>query len=96
MIIKGDFLKRRVWIDGIELLPEESQKVYNHSPGGFCWGYGGSGPSQLALAILLKVTDSKTALKYYQNFKWAFIASLPQDDFEGVIDVKQWLKENQG
>ena len=24
----------------------------NHSPTGFAWGYGGSGPSQLALAIL--------------------------------------------
>ncbi len=24
----------------------------NHSPDGFSWGYGGSGPAQLALAIL--------------------------------------------
>lgn len=27
--------------------------VRNHSPDGFNWGYGGSGPSQLALAILI-------------------------------------------
>ena len=26
--------------------------LQNHSPDGFEWGYGGSGPSQLALAIL--------------------------------------------
>jgi uncharacterized protein (DUF2249 family) len=26
--------------------------LYNHSPNGFEWGYGGSGPAQLALAIL--------------------------------------------
>ena len=32
---------------------EESLKLRNHSPDGFSWGYNGSGPSQLALAILL-------------------------------------------
>jgi len=26
--------------------------LFNHSPTGFEWGYGGSGPAQLALAIL--------------------------------------------
>lgn len=26
--------------------------LFNHSPDGFAWGYGGSGPAQLALAIL--------------------------------------------
>src|SRR5467141_965015 len=25
----------------------------NHSPTGFAWGYGGSGPAQLALALLI-------------------------------------------
>jgi hypothetical protein len=29
--------------------------LYNHSPDGFEWGYGGSGPAQLALAILADV-----------------------------------------
>jgi len=94
MLIKGEFTSRRVWLDGVELLPDESQKVYNHSPGGFCWGYGGSGPSQLALAILLKVADKSKALTLYQNFKWAFIARLPQDDFEGVLDIEDWLRRN--
>ncbi len=27
-------------------------EIWNHSPSGFEWGYGGSGPAQLALAIL--------------------------------------------
>lgn len=95
MIIKGEFTSRRVWLDGVELTPEESQAVYNHSPGGFCWGYGGSGPSQLALAILLKVTDRETALKCYQDFKWAFISKLPQDDFEGIVDVDNWINKRE-
>jgi hypothetical protein len=28
------------------------EEIANHSPDGFEWGYGGSGPAQLALAIL--------------------------------------------
>lgn len=36
-----------------KLDPRRSQKLWNHSPDGFEWGYGGSGPAQLALAILL-------------------------------------------
>ncbi|MBZ5660022.1 MAG: DUF6166 domain-containing protein [Acidobacteriia bacterium] len=53
----------------------------NHSPTGFCWGYGGSGPAQLALAILLEHFhgDQERALALYQDFKWKVIAGLPQD-----------------
>lgn len=32
----------------------------NHSPTGFAWGYGGSGPAQLALAILADFFASNT------------------------------------
>jgi len=39
--------------DGVILSPERSLKKRNHSPTGFNWGYIGSGPSQLALALLL-------------------------------------------
>ena len=64
--------------NGKFLSPQRSQKVRNHSPDGFSWGYGGSGPAQLALAILLEEYDEKTALYYYQDFKWEVIANLPQ------------------
>jgi hypothetical protein len=51
----------------------------NHSPTGFAWGYGGSGPAQLALAILADcLGDGERALKLYQEFKWAVIGKLPQ------------------
>ena len=47
----------------------------NHSPTGFAWGYGGSGPAQLALAILMDATGETTlALRHYQNFKFSFVA----------------------
>ena len=56
----------------------------NHSPTGFCWGYGGSGPAQTALAILADYfADDALALRYYQEFKSKVIAQLPMDlDFE--------------
>lgn len=47
----------------------------NHSPDGFEWGYGGSGPAQLALAILADyLKDDENALRLYQDFKWAVVA----------------------
>jgi len=49
----------------------------NHSPTGFEWGYGGSGPAQLALAILAEhLGDDHAALNLYQAFKWACIAQI--------------------
>ena len=51
--------------------------VRNHSPTGFEWGYGGSGPSQLALALLVaEFTDPRIALRIYQRFKWAAVIHL--------------------
>lgn len=52
----------------------------NHSPTGFEWGYGGSGPAQLALAILADHTnDLEYALRYYQDFKFKVIGRLNED-----------------
>ena len=46
----------------------------------FCWGYGGSGPAQLALAMLVhSLRDVKKARGLYQQFKWRCVARLPQD-----------------
>jgi hypothetical protein len=51
----------------------------NASPTGFEWGYGGSGPAQLALAILADATgDDDLALRLHQPFKWTWIAPLPR------------------
>src|SRR6201987_895948 len=53
------------------------QEVRNHSPTGCEWGYGGSGPAQLALAILAEhLGNDDAALKLYQDFKWACIAQI--------------------
>ena len=50
-------------------------ELRNHSPTGFAWGYGGSGPAQLALAILMDATGEQTlALRHYQEFKFCFVS----------------------
>jgi hypothetical protein len=66
-----------VTIDGKPLEPGPSLELRNHSPDGFSWGYCGSGPAQLALALLLHETDQETALGAYQTFKAEIVAKLP-------------------
>ena len=50
--------------------------LWNHSPTGFEFGYGGSGPAQLALAILADCCGDELAVQYHQAFKWAVIACI--------------------
>lgn len=71
---------KRGWI---RLSPAESLRLRNHSPSGFEWGYGGSGPAQTALALLLDFTrDPKAALANYQDLKSSVIAGLDLDEWE--------------
>lgn len=65
-----------VTVDGKRLNPRFD--LCNHSPSGFEWGYCGSGPAQLALAILADHCGDGRALNFHQRFKWAVIAGLPK------------------
>jgi hypothetical protein len=81
-----------VLVDGEPLDLAASQKVYNHSPDGFAWGYNGSGPAQLALAILTRHTDPETALQLHQQFKQDFVARWPQaGPLNEEIPLRDWL-----
>jgi len=77
--LRWEDASRTAYLDGNYLSPERSQKVYNHSPDGFNVGYGGSGPAQLALAILLELTDQESAVAKHQQFKWTYIATMPRN-----------------
>lgn len=78
--------------------PENSEtnvpwSVISHSPDGFEWGYGGSGPADLALNILNAFVPpgqdghmpvechrgrcSWTAMRLHQDFKRTFIVGMP-------------------
>lgn len=77
-----------------EALPPRHD-LANHSPDGFNWGYGGSGPAQLALALLAhhylhylgldrheQPTADTLAIEHYQDFKWRVIAHFEDDTWE--------------
>jgi hypothetical protein len=56
--------------------------LHNHSPDGFEWGYPGSGPAQLALAILADhLQDDEQAVNLHQRFKWSVVAKLSEHNW---------------
>lgn len=92
--------ENRVWIETVidrDRPPERAGlalrlEVRNHSPSGFAWGYGGSGPAQLALALLMDALgDQDMALTYYQEFKrdhvarWESTWSITAEDLQFYV-----------
>ena len=63
-----------------------------HSPAGFQWGYSGSGPAQLAAAILYEITDDTDLSRtYYELFKHDHVSQW-EDTFEiSEFEVRIWL-----
>jgi Family of unknown function (DUF6166) len=67
---KGELLRLKLRLD-----------LCNHSPTGFEWGYTGSGPAQLALAMLADaLRHDPSAIGLHQPFKFKVIAALPRDE----------------
>jgi hypothetical protein len=67
-----------------------------HSPDGFCWGYGGSGPADLARSLLMHFMQTDDVSPWlYQQFKDDVIARLPQQgDWTLTFDqVRDWLSK---
>jgi hypothetical protein len=59
----------------------------NHSPTGFEWGYGGSGPAQLALALLADATgDDDRARTAHQRFKGEYVSRLARNERWEITD----------
>lgn len=84
----------------------------NHSPTGFSWGYNGSGPAQLALAILsdlfedeaevdlstMRSEGDERAVKWYQQFKDEFISRYTGDAGFVLTEaaIRGWLETKEG
>jgi len=75
--------------DRVTKLPPRNDLV-DHSPTGFNWGYGGSGPAQLALALLAHALVSgparqreadREAIRLHQMYKWEIVARIAKDDW---------------
>ncbi len=64
-----------------------------HSPTGFSWGYGGSGPAQLALAILADCVGPDDAIRFHQDFKWQVVCYWPLDQPWTIneTDIQTWI-----
>ena len=77
--------------------PEPSLALRRHSPTGFEWGYGGSGPAQLALALLLDHFGSAdVAQQRYQDFKFAVVGRMPKDEWQLTdAEITMWLQNHQ-
>lgn len=81
-----------------------SQGVYNHSTE-FEWGYGGSGPAQLSLALLLDAightpiegrpspeTAPVLAERWYQAFKNDYVSQLGDTWKIDQNEIMHWLR----
>lgn len=64
----------------------------NHSPDGFEWGYCGSGPAQLALALLADALgDDDEAGNLYQEFKRRFVTKFAHNYWTINLDaILEW------
>jgi len=60
--------------EGKEIKSERLRHHVYHSPTGMNWGYGGSGPADLARSILWDVLGEEPEMVVYQNFKHQFVA----------------------
>lgn len=78
-----------------ELKSGPSIALRNHSPDGFNWGYSGSGPSQLALALLLDTTgDKPLSLALYQQFKSDVVSQFGSPWSITSETIEKWVAEN--
>lgn len=67
-----------------------------HSPTGFCWGYGGSGPSDLAKSILWDYLGKEPSSPLYQDFKWEFVATWGAEWKITSAEIKKWIIKKNG
>lgn len=87
-----DILYRRM-LDG-RIETNVTHTLIRHSPTGFNWGYGGSGPADFALNILLRFVSLDIANALYQDFKFAFIAKMEDGGRILAKDIDAWLEKN--
>jgi hypothetical protein len=84
--LTGNLETKKVYADDHRVDIDYSLTIKQHSSE-FFWGYNGSGPAQLALAVMLRVFSKKKALDRYQEFKEKVIALIPKQDFAVTIDM---------
>lgn len=67
---------------------------FRHSPDGFNWGYGGSGPADLARSILWDLIGLEPYPGLYQTFKWKVVAKWGDVWQINSEEIQKWISEN--
>ena len=87
--------ERFVWSD--DLLLDPCYHVRIHSKTGFNWGYDGSAPRQLSLAILCDLVGSELAQEHEGEFCRKIIARIDSPEWKLASDfVLGWLSARIG
>ncbi len=89
----NDVIKHESGKPDISLPLQPSLDLFNHSPDGFEWGYGGSGPAQLALAILFDFTEDESfSIEFHQKFKHDFVMNFRHEywTLDGEV-IQIWI-----
>lgn len=95
-MIAGDRKRGRVTVGGHELkLPAELAVKGRRVR--FAWGYSGSGPKALALAVLARAADAATAREHHEAFMRERIARLPGREWTMPLEeVTAWVEGRTG
>ena len=82
-----------VMVDGEPLAARTDLR--NFQADGFEWGYEGSGPSQLAFAILVDHMGAEGAFEHYRRFVRDVVAELAENEWQLTTDdVANRLRED--
>ena len=78
-----------------EMVQLQLRHYERHSPDGFEWGYGGSGPADLARSLLLAVFPNfeGTVEHLYQRFKFDVVAGFRSEWIIKEQTIKDWWIE---
>jgi len=81
-------------IDELAPVPLDMRNdIRNHSPTGPEWGYGGSGPAQLALALLVDVLGEHDGERLYQLYKRQVVAGFSHEGFAITAEaIEEWAR----
>jgi hypothetical protein len=103
----GDVVCRRIGSVQTTALTNVPQMVLHHSPSGFEWSYGGSGPTDLALNILNFILPPKgkdkiecwkgicshKAWELHYEFRNEFLVGMPKAGGEiSAATIQDWIK----
>jgi len=77
-----------------DILLDPRFDIFNLTRDGFDWGYNGTAPMQLSVAMLAQATSIKSAKRYKTQFMLEKLVKLPKNRWTiPISEVKAWLKQ---